>query len=101
MKGQSGAKRALEIAAAGSHSLLFIGPPGTGKSMLALRLPGILPPMDDEEALVSAALQGLTAQGFDAAAFGLRPVRAPHHSASAPALVGGGSPPRPGGHGLS
>ena len=96
VKGQSGAKRALEIAAAGSHSLLFIGPPGTGKSMLALRLPGILPPMDDEEALVSAALQGLTAQGFDAAAFGLRPVRAPHHSASAPALVGGGSPPRPG-----
>jgi magnesium chelatase family protein len=97
VKGQSGAKRALEIAAAGSHSLLFIGPPGTGKSMLALRLPGILPPMEEEEALVSAALQGLTAQGFDAASFGLRPVRAPHHSASAPALVGGGSPPRPGG----
>jgi len=96
VKGQAGAKRALEIAAAGSHSLLLIGPPGTGKSMLAQRLPGILPPMDAEEALVSAALQGLTAQGFDAQAFGHRPVRAPHHSASAPALVGGGSPPRPG-----
>jgi len=96
VKGQSGAKRALEIAAAGSHSLLLIGPPGTGKSMLAQRLPGILPPMDDDEALVSAALQGLTAQGFDAEAFGQRPVRSPHHSASAPALVGGGSPPRPG-----
>ncbi len=96
VKGQAGAKRALEIAAAGSHSLLFIGPPGTGKSMLAQRLPGILPPMDAEEALVSAALQGLTAQGFDAQGFGRRPVRAPHHSASAPALVGGGSPPRPG-----
>ena len=96
VKGQSGAKRALEIAAAGSHSLLLIGPPGTGKSMLAQRLPGILPPMDDDEALVSAALQGLTAQGFDAKAFGQRPVRSPHHSASAPALVGGGSPPRPG-----
>jgi len=95
VKGQAGAKRALEIAAAGSHSLLLIGPPGTGKSMLAQRLPGILPPMTHDEALVSAALQGLTAQGFDADAFGRRPVRSPHHSASAPALVGGGSPPRP------
>jgi magnesium chelatase family protein len=96
VKGQASVKRALEIAAAGAHSLLLIGPPGTGKSMLAQRLPGILPPMDEEEALVSAALQGLTAQGFDAQAFGQRPVRSPHHSASAPALVGGGSPPRPG-----
>ncbi len=96
VRGQAGAKRALEIAAAGGHSLLLIGPPGTGKSMLAQRLPGILPPMDDEEALVSAALQGLTSQGFDPEAFGRRPVRSPHHSASAPALVGGGSPPRPG-----
>jgi len=96
VKGQSGAKRALEIAAAGGHSILLVGPPGTGKSMLAERLAGILPPMSDEEALQSAAIQGLAGAGFDAASFGRRPVRAPHHSASAPALVGGGSPPRPG-----
>jgi magnesium chelatase family protein len=96
VKGQATAKRALEIAAAGAHSMLLIGPPGTGKSMLAQRLPGLLPPMEEEEALVSAALQGLGVQGFDADRFGQRPVRSPHHSASAPALVGGGSPPRPG-----
>jgi len=96
VKGQTGAKRALEIAAAGAHSLLFVGPPGTGKSMLALRLGGILPPMDEAEALASAALQGLASQGFEASRFGQRPFRAPHHSASAAALVGGGSPPRPG-----
>jgi magnesium chelatase family protein len=96
VKGQSGAKRALEIAAAGAHSVLFIGPPGTGKSMLAQRLVGILPPMDEDEALASAALQGLAASGFDAGSYGRRPFRAPHHSASAVALVGGGSPPRPG-----
>jgi magnesium chelatase family protein len=96
VKGQAGAKRALEIAAAGGHSLLLIGPPGTGKSMLAQRLPAILPPMSDDEALTSAALQGLARTGFDPASFGLRPVRAPHHSASAVALVGGGSPPQPG-----
>jgi magnesium chelatase family protein len=96
VKGQAGAKRALEIAAAGGHSLLFIGPPGTGKSMLAMRLGGILPPMMESEALASAALQGLAWLGFDARSFGQRPFRAPHHSASAVALVGGGSPPRPG-----
>ena len=96
VKGQAGAKRALEIAAAGAHSLLLVGPPGTGKSMLASRLSGILPAMDEAEALASAALQGLATQGFDARAFGQRPFRAPHHSASAVALVGGGSPPRPG-----
>ncbi len=94
VKGQAGAKRALEIAAAGAHSLLLVGPPGTGKSMLAQRLPGLLPPLSDAEALASAALQGLS--GAEAAAFGQRPVRAPHHTASAVALVGGGSPPRPG-----
>jgi len=96
VKGQAAAKRALEIAAAGQHSLLLVGPPGTGKSMLAQRLPSLLPPMDEDEALASAALQGLGAGAWAPAAFGRRPVRAPHHSASAAALVGGGSPPRPG-----
>lgn len=96
VKGQGAAKRALEVAAAGGHSLLMLGPPGSGKSMLAQRLPGLLPPMSEDEALASAALQGLGARGFDAAAFAQRPVRAPHHTASAVALVGGGSPPRPG-----
>ncbi len=96
VKGQAGAKRALEIAAAGGHSLLFIGPPGTGKSMLAMRLGGVLPPMEEDEALDSAALQGLATAGFDGASFGQRPFRSPHHSASAVALVGGGTPPRPG-----
>jgi magnesium chelatase family protein len=95
VKGQAAAKRALEIAAAGGHSLLLIGPPGTGKSMLAQRLAGLLPPLAEAEALASAALQGL---GPDEAAtpFAQRPLRSPHHTASAVALVGGGSPPRPG-----
>lgn len=96
VKGQTGAKRALEIAAAGSHSVLLVGPPGTGKSMLAQRLPGLLPPLDEEAALACAALQGLNAAGLDTLPPWRRPVRAPHHTASAVALVGGGSPPRPG-----
>jgi len=96
VKGQAHAKRALEIAAAGGHSLLMVGPPGTGKSMLAARLPGILPPMTKEEALASAAMQSLGSAGFDIAHWRQRPFRAPHHTASAVALVGGGSQPRPG-----
>jgi magnesium chelatase family protein len=99
VKGQAGAKRALEIAAAGGHSLLMVGPPGTGKSMLAQRLPGLLPALDaedEDEALASAALHGLGGSGAEPQAYGQRPWRSPHHTASAVALVGGGSPPRPG-----
>jgi magnesium chelatase family protein len=96
VKGQAHAKRALEIAAAGGHSLLMVGPPGTGKTMLASRLPGILPPMTQQEALESAAMQILGSAGFDISKWKQRPYRAPHHTASAVALVGGGSNPRPG-----
>ena len=96
VKGQVHAKRVLELAAAGGHSLLMIGPPGTGKSMLAARLPGLLPDMSEEEALESAAVRSLGSAGFDPASWRLRPYRAPHHTASAVALVGGGSHPRPG-----
>ena len=95
VKGQAQAKRALEVAAAGGHSVLMMGPPGTGKSMLAARFPGILPQMTEAEALQSAAMQSLDG-GFDVARWKMRPYRAPHHTASGVALVGGGSNPRPG-----
>ncbi|WP_025041420.1 YifB family Mg chelatase-like AAA ATPase [Nitrosospira briensis] len=96
VKGQAHAKRALEIAAAGGHSVLMVGPPGTGKSMLAARLPGILPSMTEDEALESAAMQSLSSGGFNVANWKRRPYRSPHHTASGVALVGGGSNPRPG-----
>jgi magnesium chelatase family protein len=95
VRGQAAARRALEVAAAGGHSLLLVGPPGTGKSMLAQRLAGVLPPMDTDEALEAAALASLSPTRTRMR-WAERPVRAPHHSASAVALVGGGSPPRPG-----
>ncbi len=96
VKGQAHAKRAMEVAAAGGHSILMSGPPGTGKSMLAERLPGILPPMTEEEALTSAAVQSLGSLGFRTEYWKRRPYRSPHHTASGVALVGGGSNPRPG-----
>src|SRR5688500_5754737 len=96
VRGQVLARRALEIAAAGEHSILFSGPPGTGKTMLATRIAGILPAMSEEEALEAAAVQSLATGIFRAERFGTRPMRMPHHTASAIALVGGGSPPRPG-----
>ena len=94
--GQQQAKRALEIAAAGAHSLLYLGPPGTGKSMLASRLPGILPDMTEQEALESAAIRSVANKPFNQRKWLQRPFRSPHHTASAVALVGGGSNPRPG-----
>jgi magnesium chelatase family protein len=95
VKGQAGAKRALEIAAAGGHSLLMVGPPGAGKSMLAHRFANLLPNLSVEEALETASVASLAGR-FDIDHWLQRPTRHPHHSASAVALVGGGSPPRPG-----
>jgi magnesium chelatase family protein len=95
VKGQAAAKRALEIAAAGGHSVLMMGSPGTGKSMLAQRFAGLLPSLSHDEALESAAVLSLTG-AFDPARWAQRVLRSPHHTASSVALVGGGSPPRPG-----
>lgn len=96
VQGQAHAKRALEIAAAGQHNLLFIGPPGTGKTMLACCLPGILPELDEEEALTVATIASASSQGFQLNRWRQRPFRTPHHTASSVALVGGGQPPRAG-----
>jgi len=95
VRGQHRAKRALEIAAAGAHSLLMVGPPGAGKTMLAMRLLGVLPAMTNNEALEAAAIQSLNG-GFSPQQWHTRPFRAPHHTASGVALVSGGSHPRPG-----
>ena len=95
VQGQLAAKRALLIAAAGAHNLLFSGPPGTGKTLLASRLPGLLPPLDEQEALEVAAIQSV-ASHVPLSNWPQRPFRQPHHSASGPALVGGGSRPQPG-----
>lgn len=95
VRGQHQARRALEVAAAGGHNLMFAGPPGTGKTMLASRLPGILPALSEDEALEVAAIRSVCGLGLRDN-WGQRPFRAPHHTASAVALVGGGSKPRPG-----
>ncbi len=96
VRGQSGPKRALEVAAAGGHNLLMVGPPGTGKSMLAARLPGVLPPMTEREAIETAAIDSVLGREPDLARWRFRPFRSPHHTATAASLVGGGSDPRPG-----
>jgi magnesium chelatase family protein len=96
VRGQAHARRALEIAAAGGHHLLFVGTPGCGKTLLASRLPGLMPEATEAEALEAAAVASVSGRGIDASTWRRRPFRAPHHSASAIALVGGGSEPRPG-----
>ena len=96
MRGQHQARRALEIAASGNHNLLLVGPPGTGKTLLASRLPGLLPPLEEAQALEAAAVASTSTGHFDTRHWRIRPFRAPHHTASAAALVGGGSNPRPG-----
>ena len=96
VRGQLPARRALEIACAGNHNLLMVGPPGTGKSMLASRTPGLLPPMSLQQAIESATVQSISSAGFSMQRWRQRPFRSPHHTASGVALVGGGSNPRPG-----
>lgn len=96
VRGQAHARRALEVAAAGGHHLLLIGSPGCGKTLLASRLPGLLPDASDAEAMESAAIASVSGRGLDPARWRQRPYRAPHHTASAVALVGGGAQPRPG-----
>ncbi len=97
VKGQAHARRALEIAAAGGHNLIFVGPPGSGKTMLARRLPGIMPPLEFQEALEVTQIHSVAGLLKDKGSLiGIRPFRSPHHSASGAALVGGGSFPRPG-----
>ena len=96
VKGQESAKRAMEIAAAGGHNIIMVGPPGSGKSMLASRLPGILPPMNKEEAIETNMIASIAGELSGGSLKFERPFRAPHHSASTPALVGGGRPARPG-----
>ncbi len=96
VRGQPGPKRALEVAAAGGHNLLMVGPPGTGKSMLASRLPGLMPPMTEHEAIETAAIDSVLGNEPDLLHWRSRPFRSPHHTATAASLVGGGSDPRPG-----
>ena len=96
VRGQQQGRRLLELAAAGNHNLLLIGPPGTGKTMLARRVPGLLPPLDAQSALQVASIASAAGRKFRAEDWGRRPFRSPHHSASSVALTGGGSNPRPG-----
>jgi magnesium chelatase family protein len=95
VRGQAMAKRALEVAAAGGHSVLMVGPPGAGKTMLAQRFAGLLPPLEPQQALECATVRSITGS-FEPAQWGVRPMRSPHHTASGVALVGGGGTPRPG-----